>query len=349
MAKHLTLNFNGLLDPQRVKEASQSLNSATLPTLQTLLSKADYHFTKPRDGESLSAYLFHQPSRPASALTRVLAFEKLSPEQIQDFWLSVDPVQMIPDRDTLVLIPGKDLAISAEESRALLQSFNEHFAEDGVQLVYGAADQWFLSIKQPVAIQTTPLHQVAYKSVNDNYPSGPAGNYWRQLMNETQMLFFNHEVNHNRRLRNLAEINSVWIWGEGQLDSSQLKMRPDSGVFSNSPYSQGLSQLTQAFSTPSPESFQQWVNQALQVEHALIELDSISLQGTSMENLTQEQWLNLLQQSEQDWFDPIFQALKEGQLASVLIALGANKHYFLTPECLRRFWRRKKTWRRLVD
>lgn len=349
MQKHLTLNLNGLLSAQRVKEGIGLLKVQSLPYLQTLLSKAHYHFTKPKDSESLSAYLFHQEKPPASAITRIVALTKLSEEAEQQFWISIDPAHLIPDRDSLVLIPAEDIGITSAESKALLKSFNEHFAEDGIELVYGSASQWFLSISQTVDLSTTPIHQVAYQSVNDFYPSGPAGNYWRQLMNEAQMLFYNHEVNHQRRLNNLPEINSIWVWGEGSLSPSQINHRPDAAMFSDYTYSQGLAKLCHAKTKNNVQTFQQWFEQSEKINHSLIELSAHSLTGISLENMTIEQWVALLKQCELDWFMPIFQSLKNKELDSVLLVLGANKHYLLTPKSLNRFWRWKKPWMALTN
>lgn len=356
---HLTLVFNGLLDAQRVLEAHSNLVDCSLTSLQTLLSKADYHFNKKVSEKAQAAYLFHQPNTPALAITSALGLCELNAEQRSEFWLSVDPVQMIPDRDTLVLIPGKDLGITESESLALLDSFNMHFAEDGVQLLYGSPTQWFLSIKQPVAIQTTPLEEVAYQSLNDKYPQGAAGNYWRQLMNETQMLFYNHEVNQQRRLQNFPEINSVWVWGEGVLQEQQLVKRPNAAIFAESSYLQGLAKLTDATLRKAPKSFADWHResesirnnglQKQQAHHALIELQTSLFANIALENMTLEHWLALLSELEQQWFAPIFDALKNKQLSSVLLVLGANKHYLLKPSHLKRFWRLKKRWSGLVN
>ena len=291
---HLTLSFPGLLNSQRVQEGLSELKKTNLESLHILLSKADYHFSKRRHNEALTAYLFHQPSIPSSAATRVNGMCDLEEADLNQFWVSVDPVQMIPDRDTLVLIPSTDLGITEEESRALLESFNQHFAQDGLKLIFGDAHQWFLSIKQPVAIETTPLYQVAYQSVNHHYPEGPAGNYWRQLMNETQMLFYNHEVNHQRRLLNLPEINSVWVWGEGGIDLNSVKQRNNATLLSNSDYSKGLAKLSSANFSSTPESFKNCKNQILASQHTLIEFQHQRFSGVLLEQMTLEQWLHLL-------------------------------------------------------
>lgn len=341
---HLTLSFPGLLNSQRVQEGFSDLKKTQLACLQTLLSKADYHFPKKRQNEDLTAYLFHQSITPPSAVTRVNGVCGLSANALNEYWISIDPVQMIPDRDTLVLIPSTDIALTEEESRALLESFNQHFKQDGLQLIFGDTYQWFLSIKQPVAIETSPLYQVAYQSVNHHYPEGPAGNYWRQLMNETQMLFYNHEANHQRRLLNLPEINSVWVWGEGSIDLDAVKQRNNATLLSNSDYSKGLAKFSGANFSSTPESFKNCKNQILASQHTLIEFQQQRFSGVLLEQMTLGQWLDLLSFFEKEWFEPILTSIKNKELDSVLLELGANKQFLLSAKTLKRFWRWKKSW-----
>ncbi len=194
-------------------EAQEALSQAKVSCLKKMLTKCDYHYRQNKSYESLASYLFHQEYVAPSAATCVKVECDLIPAQAEFFWLHVDPVQMIADRDTLVLIPGEDLQITFDESQQLLKSFNAHFKQDGIELIMGTECSWYISMPQMIDISTTPKSEVVYQSVNNRYPSGSAGNYWRQLINETQMLFYTHPVNEHRRSQGLPEINSVWIWG----------------------------------------------------------------------------------------------------------------------------------------
>jgi hypothetical protein len=48
-------------------------------------------------------------------------------------------------------------------------------------------------------------------------PEGQAVPPPRQVMNEAQMLFFDHPVNRAREQRGQVAISGVWLWGEGDL------------------------------------------------------------------------------------------------------------------------------------
>ncbi|MDA3808579.1 MAG: hypothetical protein PF440_11795, partial [Thiomicrorhabdus sp.] len=183
----VTLWVPDLLNPLRIKEASDALTTLKLPALETLLAKADRFEAKSQLLDEQASYLFHQPKAHAKAsIMASVEFEDYDPSV---FWLRVDPVQMIADRDSLVLIPGTDLGITESESRALLKTFNQHFAQDQVTLEYASTTAWYLRIKQSVDIKTHSIESMAYQPVNERYPSGNAAGYWRQLLNETQMLF----------------------------------------------------------------------------------------------------------------------------------------------------------------
>jgi hypothetical protein len=339
----VTLWVPDFLNPLRIKEASDALSSLKLPVLQTLLAKADRFEAKPQSLDEQASYLFHQPKALAkAAIMASVAFEDYDPSV---FWLRVDPVQMIADRDSLVLIPGADIGISEAESRALLEAFNQHFVQDQVVLEYASATAWYMRIKQAVDIKTHSIESVAYQPVNERYPSGNAASYWRQLLNETQMLFYTHPVNESRREQGYPEINSVWVWGEGILDQSAVVTRKEAMIWSEEPYLKGLAKVSKAQQRPSPQSYQAWLDaQALlepssaQIKHHLIRLDSLS---DSLDLMQQSDWLSALQILEEEWLKPLQQALKNQQIGSLLLDFGSHYRYHLKPGHLRRFWRLK--------
>lgn len=340
----VTLWVPDLLNPLRVKEASDALSSLKLPVLQTLLAKADRFAAKSQLLDEQASYLFHQPKALAKA--SIMASVEFKDYDPSVFWLRVDPVQMIADRDSLVLIPGADLGITENESRALLEAFNQHFAQDQVELEYASATAWYLRIKQPVDIKTHSIESVAYQPVNERYPSGNAATYWRQLLNETQMLFYTHPVNESRREQGYPEINSIWVWGEGILDQSSVVVRKEAMIWSEDPYLKGLARVSQAQQRPSPQNYQAWLNTQDILEpsnsntkHHLIRLDRLS---DSLDLMQQTDWLSALQTLEDEWLVPLQQALENKKIGSLLLDFGTRYRYHLKPGHLRRFWRLKK-------
>lgn len=327
----VTLWIPGLLDHFQPDHQAWWSGSA----FQTLLNKADVYPLKPYSFIERASQLFHQPQTLSAAAT--MASVELTDFDPQAFWLKVDPVQMIPDRDTLVLVSAQDLDITQAESQALLDAFNQHFAQDGVKLEWGANDSWYMHLPQAVDLQTTDLAQANYRNLHGLYPSGHAGAYWRTLMNEVQMLFYQHPVNLARRELGQAEINSVWVWGEGQVKLDNIQMRPQAKIWGHHAYLKGLANLAQAQFEKPPSDHQAWCLDRAQQAH-FITLDLKPLMESDIETTDNQLLLNL----EKDWMQGLLEDLKQGRIHSLFIDLGGTKGFLIEPSHLRRFWRR---WR----
>ncbi len=343
--KALTLWAPDLLHILRVKEASDALQPLSLPALQTLLVKSDkFPISKTPCFSHQASTLFHQRVTLPVAATEACVIFKDHEQGKDDFWIKVDAVQMVADRDSLVLISGKHLAINKQELEALLAAFNEHFAQDGVQLIASEDSSWYMSMSQPVDIKTTDLLMADNKPVNELYPQGSAAQYWRQMMNETQMLFYTHPVNEARRNKGWPEINSIWPWGEGQIDFDQISMRADAAIWSGHAYLQGLAKLTSAHHLDSPQCYSHFIEQLNtvpeNVDNHLVLLDEIH---EHLDSLEMGQWLQILETLEKNWFEPILSAMQKGQIDSLLLDLGGCWRYHLKPQHLKRFWRFKKS------
>lgn len=308
------------------REASRSALSQA-QRLKKLVQKADSFYLKPHNYYQRASHLFHQPGPQPIAACQ--AQYQLQDADASLYWLKLDPVQLIADRDTLVLVPAQQLEITEAESQALFSSFNQHFAQDGLQLIWGSATSWYLSLPQAIDLQTTPLAQAAYHSLQGLYPSGHASGYWRKLMNEVQMLFYTHPVNVKRREQGRAEINSLWLWGEGQIDQATLYPRAEAMVWSDDLYLQGLAQVTQAQVSPSPQNYQDWLPLRNQAEAHFIELNFPA-------QATQESVFATL---EQQWMAGLLEDLAAGRIHSLFIDLGWPKGFLLEPKHLKRFWR----------
>lgn len=345
MSRILTLWLPDLLTDKKINEADENAHSFSklnLPSLKKLLSKADVFPVKEGDFYHQAGVLCHQTeSFPVACTTASIDLSEFDPNA---FWLRVDPVQLVPDRDTLVLLPSQHLNITLEEAIALVSAFNDHFAQDQVQIEMSSPNRWYLKVLQPVDIQTSPLEKAAWQSVDLNMPTGHAEQYWRQLINETQMLFYGHAVNERRREQGLPEINSVWIWGEGCLSGSQisqlgLKAHSDWTVYSSHVYLQGMSQLMGANCEETPENYQAWLN-AQPTERSVIMPDNVFQKNAE---LSLEGWLSVIEWLEEDWLQPLEVALKTKQLDSLLLDFGSGQRFHLTPKHLSKFWRLPKS------
>lgn len=342
MTHAVTFWMPELLNPQRIKEAESAWTDLKLPALRYLLKRADVFPTQGLNkGASGNFYdtacqLYQQPQTlPVAA---VLASRQLASFDTRNYWVKIDPVQLVPDRDTLVLIPGKDLGVEEEEAKSLISAFNRHFSQDRVEIEYGSPLDWYIRIKQPVDLHTTALNEVTYASLENHFPQGHAAQYWRQLLNEASMLFFDHPVNQKRREAGQPEINGLWLWGEGQLNRERITVRPQASVWSEEPYLCGMASLCQSFQSPFPENAEEWLNRLEGEErhHLLLSDDLLS----ELENMTLSAWLESLQWLE-EWMSVLLRGVKERKIGSLLLELGDGCRYHIQPKHLNYFWRFK--------
>ena len=340
MSKAISLWIPDFLNKQRITESEQAWSDLKLPALRTLFKKADLFPTQPlitqqaKDFYATASNLFHQPQTLPIAATMAKALLSDFDEDV--FWIKIDPVQLIPDRDTLVLIPGTELGITKEEANALITAFNQHFEQDKTAIEFGSPTDWFLRIKQPVDIQTTPLKEASYVKLDNKNPTGHAARYWRQLLNEASMLFYNHEVNEKRREQGQPEINGVWLWGEGKLEPSSIEPRNNAQIWSQDTYLQGIAKCTHAQSTAFPKSLEACLKSDAE-QHLLMP----SQLNERLDNFTQEEWIERVEWLEKTWLAPLLEGLKSGQVHSLLLELGDGYRYHVEPTHLKRFWRLK--------
>lgn len=123
-----------------------------------------------------------------------------------------DPVSLIPDRDQLVVIPGKLAELSMAEARSLVAILNRHFVED-FTIEVGAPHRWYLTPTQPLELSTYSLDAAAGGSAGVYQAQGSDAMLLQRWLNEIQMALFDAPSNEERELRDHWLINSVWLWG----------------------------------------------------------------------------------------------------------------------------------------
>lgn len=132
-------------------------------------------------------------------------------------------VHVAPSRDGAALIPGNELKITPEENAALFDSAAEYFADSGFTATKFDTLHWRLTPPPDYQPACASPALVSITSVNDWWTQDVQGRPWRRLVNELQMLWFDHPVNQQRESRGLRPINSVWLYGgaaPSQLEAS---------------------------------------------------------------------------------------------------------------------------------
>ena len=103
-------------------------------------------------------------------------------------WLHADPVHMMADVDHAVLYDSNSLSLDKEEARTLLSDLNRHFNDDEIEFVIADDNHWFIKSKQAFKVTTTRLDDAVMQNINQLMPQGENKVYFKQLMNESQML-----------------------------------------------------------------------------------------------------------------------------------------------------------------
>lgn len=128
------------------------------------------------------------------------------------YWMYATPVNMQLGRDSYFLSDPALLSVSPEESIALIESLNTHFAGFGYTF-YLVDDIWLLGLNSDPKITTVHIKQVANQDIAKHLPVGEGALLWNKLQNEIQMLLYNHPINQVRESKGISMINSLWCYG----------------------------------------------------------------------------------------------------------------------------------------
>jgi len=272
------------------------------------------------DGNAVLAKVFGQP-----AGFGVAPFMRLADTGERDagFYFRADPVHLAPDRDQLVMLPLSVLQVQREEARALAETFHRTFEAEGYRLETPYPERWYLRVPAPLPCLTHEPAQLAGGPVFEFMPQGAGGQRLRQLMNEVQMLFYEHPVNLAREAAGRPVINSLWPWGGGQLPETPIT-GPDR-ILTDNPLIAGLARFagselsawTGKLDIPL-ESEKQWIAIDCTTDFALTQL---------------EERLAL----------PLLRALRYGWVGELLIYPGNQRCYRITRASLRQFWCRRRS------
>ncbi|NYT44938.1 hypothetical protein H0A64_08880 [Alcaligenaceae bacterium] len=135
----------------------------------------------------------------------------------QAVWM-VELVHVSPSRDGAALLPAADLAITPEQSVALFESAEPLFAEVGFGLHRSSLQHWRIDLPDGYSPVVASPVLVSLTSVNDWWPQGLQDRPWRRLVNEVQMLWFDHPANQARYELGQMPVNSLWLFGGARPD-----------------------------------------------------------------------------------------------------------------------------------
>ncbi len=308
---------------------------AALPALEMLLARGrrSHAEAAPLERWLARAFALEGEALPAGALTYLAG----GGDPGTRFWLRADPVHLRLMRDRLALLPGAGFALSQEEAAALADSLNLHFA--AVFSLHALhPERWCLSVERGAALAAASPLEAAGQDVDAHLPTGSEAARWHVLLNEIQMLLHAHPVNAAREARGELAVNSLWLWGAGQLPLAA--QGPWKSLSANDPVALGLARHARLHHRALPEGAARWLGRAPQDGRHLVVLDALRGAHALGDAETLEAGL---QELERTWFAPLLAALKAGRVAMVTLHVPeAGACFEATRADLRRFWRRPR-------
>lgn len=133
-------------------------------------------------------------------------------------YLRADPVHLLPDRDSAILVPAEHLALDEGEVQQLLQDINAFLSEDGLVLYAPANTRWYLGGDALASLLRPAPAECAYRDLGDaaaivSPTDAAAARRLTTLSSELEMLLFSHPVNEARQARGAPVVSSLYLWG----------------------------------------------------------------------------------------------------------------------------------------
>lgn len=274
----------------------------------------------------LNQAFFESNKLPAKAVMQALG---LVPPTEHCFMLN--PVHIHIARDHLILTDPRQLALSEAEAQELFRAAVPYFAEQGMRLIFGTAQQWFVAGENLAELDCASLDAACGHNIDIWLPRQAAQQSeraWRKLQNEIQMLWYAHPINEARLESGLPPVNALWLSGANTPVSTA----------SNLP--QGLFRLANVQPPLSAQSLLCTPASLSDLHTGIVYVDQLSSAGLAGD---WGSWLEQMHILEEHCFTPLLQHLRSGKTQAVRLLLTDSAQileFSLTPWSLRWPWRK---------
>ena len=354
MTASLTFIVPGLLDPVPYLEQLPAQELPKLPLFNKILSRGQW--TVPPH-ENTHPYGFYSTiiseltqteinsTLPLASLLCLAENQSIEEPRLKQKWIMrVDPCVMLPDRDQLLL--GKIYLNNIEQGEAdqLVQEINAFYKtiEDDIhwQLYALAPEHWYLVCEQPIKLDTFPPEKVLNKPLKQFLPAGKDSAYWRNLLNEFQMILHQSPVNQQRMQQGKAALNSVWFWGNGPIELAENNMElNNTQLYSDLDFVKGLAKHYKTESAPIPEQLKSLAFTE-QNRHIFIIRDFMD----DIEQRDLFQWLERLKMFESHFLEDIVESLRNKTIDECELVSPTGRRLVITKGLLLRFWRKNRKY-----
>ena len=284
-----------LFPPPRLLESAAP--DLPLPALQTLLARGT-RIASPDEGTEAALCtacgIARQQDWPLAPIT--LAADGGAGE---GYWLRADPVHLRVMRDRIVLADSSSFALSQQEADALAASIGQHFGND-LRVLPLHPTRWYLHVALAPDVRTTPLSVASGRDIQPLQPQGEDARRLRSVLNELQMLLFEHPVNLAREARGELPVNSVWLWGGGIAPAVPARK---TAIFAQDATARALGAFCGSAVHPLPPQLEP----SLLKTAGVVVLDALTPAGQCGDAYG---WREAMRELEQNWFRPLLAALR---------------------------------------
>jgi hypothetical protein len=232
-AAHLLIPFASCGDPG----CGQARDGLKLPALEKLLARLQPAGTDAGDERTLSMphervlarqFGLEAPDGCVPWAAWQLAQAGRDPQGAA--WAWITPCHWQVGQDHVAMAPPQHLALTPQESQALLQTMRPYFEEDGIELAYDGPTLWLARGEVFRGLASASLDRVIGREVGPWLPQGSSAGAIRRLQQEMQMLLYTHGVNELRTRSGLPAVNSFWVSGTGALPAVPAA-KPPGGLY----------------------------------------------------------------------------------------------------------------------
>ncbi|MGH8127973.1 MAG: hypothetical protein ACRETC_06345 [Gammaproteobacteria bacterium] len=161
---------------------------------------------------ALVSGVFGIDTPPAAALTRLA-----EGRPVGSAWFMAEPVILTPDRDRLLLRRLGEDGLSTSESRALIDTSHEHFPETELRLEWAGPGHWYARLDGAEPRSGLPAEMAEGTAIEATPGIFGVNADGMRVLNELQMLWYEHPVNRARQAAGRLQANALWVWGGGAL------------------------------------------------------------------------------------------------------------------------------------
>lgn len=250
------------------------------------------------------------------------------------YWLRADPVHLVLQRDCFSLGESIPLPVIREHADSMIASLNQHFNQDGLVFMIGNSGAWYLYAAQSPQLKTTLPSVAAGKNIHQFMPQGLESSKWLAVLNEVQMLLFEHPANQSREAAGIVAVNSVWFSGGGVMPQTKALQNDTSVLVANSAFYQGLATWAGLPLLALPNNLDDLLLNSNQ---------HLRLQLPSMNNLDDNGF-------DQQWFSRLLSELKSNKIKQLRLNLGFYEKSLtvdIKPIDTYKFWL-NPIWRNLI-